>query len=89
MNKTRVLVATATVVLCAATEPAASPPAGGPAPGTSDYRQTVVCEKQEVVGSRLARRRVCKTRAEWADERLQSRQELEQKQVRLGNSPSE
>ena len=29
----------------------------------------VVCEKQEVLGSRLAAKRVCKTRSEWAEQR--------------------
>ena len=44
----------------------------------------VICEKQEVVGSRLAVRRVCKTRAQWADDRLQDRQEVEKIQVQRG-----
>jgi hypothetical protein len=44
----------------------------------------VVCQKQEVVGSRLAVRRICKTRAEWADLQIQDRQEIERVQVRRG-----
>lgn len=44
----------------------------------------VVCEKQEVVGSRLAVKRVCKTRAQWADQRLQERQEVEKVQTQRG-----
>jgi predicted secreted protein len=29
----------------------------------------VICEKQEVLGSRLAVRRVCMTRSQWAEQR--------------------
>lgn len=42
-----------------------------------------VCEKITVVGSRLATKRVCATRAEWADKRRQDREEVEKAQ-RLG-----
>lgn len=41
----------------------------------------VVCERQEVTGSRLARKKVCMTRAQWADMRLQDRQAIEKVQV--------
>jgi invasion protein IalB len=41
----------------------------------------VVCEKQEETGSRLAARRVCKTRAEWAEERRLNRQDIEKMQT--------
>jgi len=33
----------------------------------------VVCEKQEVVGSRLASRKVCMTRAQWAAQQQSDR----------------
>ena len=39
-----------------------------PAKKKSDPNE-VVCEKQEVLGSRLAVRRVCRTRSEWAEQR--------------------
>jgi hypothetical protein len=42
-----------------------------------------VCEKITVVGSRLATRKVCATRAEWAEKRRQDREETEKAQ-RLG-----
>jgi hypothetical protein len=41
----------------------------------------VICEKQEVVGSRLATRRVCMTAAEWADKRREDRQAIDKAQV--------
>jgi len=51
---------------------------------SNDPSQQVICEKQEVLGSRLATRRVCKTRAQWADDRLQDRQEVEKVQTQRG-----
>ncbi len=44
----------------------------------------VVCETQDVTGSRITTRRVCKTRAQWADLQLQDRQEIEKVQVQRG-----
>ena len=44
----------------------------------------VVCERQESTGSRIASRRVCMTRAQWADRQLQDRQELERVQIQRG-----
>ena len=42
-----------------------------------------VCEKIPVLGSRLQTKRVCATRAEWAEQRKQDRDETEKAQ-RLG-----
>ena len=41
----------------------------------------VICEKQEEIGTRLATQRVCKTRAEWAEERRTNRMDVEKVQV--------
>jgi hypothetical protein len=49
-----------------------------------DRANEVVCERQEITGSRLGTRRVCMTRAQWADLRLQDRQEIEKAQTRRG-----
>ena len=75
--------------LCAAgaTAPAlsqtqAAAPSAPPA-GLADPNE-VVCEKQEVTGSRLAARRVCRTRAEWAEARRLDRQEVEKVQTNRG-----
>jgi hypothetical protein len=64
---------------------AAAPPADKPATvdKASDPNQ-VICEKQPVTGSRLSTRRVCKTRAQWADDRMQDRQEIEKAQTQIG-----
>lgn len=39
-----------------------------------------ICETIKPIGSRLATRRFCGTRAEWADRKLQERQALEDAQ---------
>jgi hypothetical protein len=44
----------------------------------------IVCERQEELGTRLGGRKVCKTRAEWAEERHLTRQDLEKVQVQRG-----
>ena len=67
----------------------AETPAAAPSPAPAVRTSTVdpnevICEKQEVLGSRLARKKICHTRAEWADLRLQDRQELERAQTRRG-----
>ncbi|MBA3666967.1 MAG: hypothetical protein H0W65_04505 [Sphingomonas sp.] len=41
----------------------------------------IVCEKQPVLGSRLAHKRVCKTVAEWQVDRASDRQDIERTQV--------
>ena len=42
-----------------------------------------VCEDIKMTGSRLAKKRFCGTRSEWADKRLQDKQEVE----RIQRSP--
>lgn len=44
----------------------------------------VVCEKIEVLGTRLATKRVCMTRREWAEQRLIERQTVDKAQVQRG-----
>lgn len=41
----------------------------------------VICERQEEIGTRLASQRICKTRAQWAEERRLTRQDVEKAQV--------
>ena len=63
--------------------------AAGPQREASSKRDPneIVCEKQKVPGSRLAVAKVCKTRAEWADLKMQDRQDLERVQIQRGTSP--
>jgi hypothetical protein len=46
----------------------------------------VICEKQEEIGSRLGGTKVCKTRAEWAEERRVARQDIDKVQTQRGTS---
>ena len=41
----------------------------------------VICEKAEVLGSRLVSKRICATRAEWAEKRRIERMELDKTQT--------
>ena len=63
--------------------------AGDPAPAdgakkTAKDPNEIVCEKSQELGSRLAVKRVCMTRAEWADRRLQDRQTIDKAQTERG-----
>jgi hypothetical protein len=42
-----------------------------------------VCESLTMVGSRLAKKRVCATRAEWEDRKRQDRQAVDQMQKQI------
>lgn len=41
----------------------------------------IVCERQQELGSRIASVRVCKTRAEWAEERRAQRMDVDKAQI--------
>jgi hypothetical protein len=45
----------------------------------------VVCERQQELGSRLGSKRICKTRAEWAEERRLDRMEIDRVQTQRGS----
>jgi invasion protein IalB len=64
-----------------AVTPAQTPSTARPAAANPDE---VICRKQGTIGSRLASKRICKTRAQWADAQLQDRQELERVQTQRG-----
>ena len=74
-------VAVAVCFSCMAAGAAAAPKSGpATAAGGADPNE-VICEKVEITGSRLAVKRVCLTRAEWADRRLQDRNATEKMQI--------
>ena len=58
-------------------------PAGASALEKKDSKDPnrIVCEKQNVLGSRLATKRVCMTAAEWALQRAAERQSIDKSQV--------
>ena len=49
-------------------------------PGASDPSE-IVCQKIEMIGSRLAVKKVCMTRSQWDDTRRQDRQAVERAQA--------
>lgn len=72
-----------------ASAPAAAQLAAASTPAATTQKATdksseVVCEKQTITGSRLGSRRVCMTRAKWAELRLQDRQDTERVQTNRG-----
>ena len=75
-----------------------TPLASAPAVAQADQQQQsakktldpnqVVCEKQEETGSRLATKRVCMTRSQWAEQRRLDRQDVDKAQTQKSmNSP--
>lgn len=57
----------------------AASPASAPQKGKDPNEK--VCENQQVLGSRLAVRRVCATRAEWEERRQRERDMIDRTQV--------
>lgn len=65
-----------------------SPASGQAQTKSSDPMSEIICQKQEVVGSRLATRRVCLTRLQWQEQRTTDRQDTEKAQIHPDkNSP--
>ena len=61
----------------------AQTPAEAPATtkvGPNQDPDQIVCQTQNEIGSRLNRRRVCRTRAEWAEHQRMYRQNIEKAQ---------
>ena len=48
----------------------------------------VICEKVQVPGSRLVAKKVCMTRAQWAERKLQERGDLDRAQTQKGYTGS-
>jgi hypothetical protein len=46
-------------------------------PGANSDQSDKICENVAQIGSRLAKKRVCATRAEWVERRLQDRKDAE------------
>ncbi len=65
-----------TVLVGALMIPAASLAAPAPQLSGGDPNEKI-CENVSQIGSRLSKKRVCATRAEWAERRLQDRKDAE------------
>lgn len=82
-------IAAGSIVL--ATSPAAAQsqpqqPSQATTPTAAAQPDPVICEKEEVTGSRLATRKVCMTRSQWDEARRQDRMNLEKVQTQRGMS---
>lgn len=73
----RIAVAAASLLALVATSASAQE---GAKPKTRNPNE-VVCKKEEVLGSRLQTRKVCLTRAQWAEQRLIDRGNVERSQT--------
>ena len=82
----KILITTAAAVLVSgmaspafaqSAQPTQQQQAGKPARDPNE----IVCERQQQLGSRIASARVCKTRAEWAEERRTQRQDIDKAQM--------
>ena len=67
---------------------AQAPSVGTAAPAQAEDPDKKICERVEETGTRLGGRRVCKTKAEWAAERAESRRELERIQQNVDYRPA-
>jgi predicted secreted protein len=57
------------------------PAATAKPPSTSDDPNKLICQKLEMIGSRIAVKKVCLTQYQWQDARLQDRQLVEKIQA--------
>ena len=79
MTKAAILIA----LLAASAAAIAQAPNEAPATtklGPNQDANQIVCQAQTEIGSRLNRRRVCRTRAEWAEHQRMYRQNIERAQ---------
>lgn len=74
-----------TLLIALLTGGVASAQTTAPATEDSAVADPKVCENLTVVGSRLAKKRVCVTQAEWAERRRQDREDVEKAQRPLGS----
>jgi hypothetical protein len=67
-----------------ATDPAVLAAQAQPGAVTSPNQSETVCQKVEVLGSRLSTKSICMTRAEWAQRRKDDREAVERAQTQRG-----
>ncbi len=75
--------AAAQITFEGSTAPAAPTQAKGTNPNDK-----IICERQDQIGSRLGAKKVCKTAAQWAEERRTERNDLEKIQQVVNQEPS-
>lgn len=77
-------VSVALVTAPAMAQAPAAPSAQAQTTAKADDPNEKICVKEEITGSRLGAKRICMTRAEWADRKLQDQQELVRAQTQRG-----
>lgn len=77
MHQVRIAIISAAVVAFGTTAASAAEPASKKQRDPNE----VVCERQKEIGSLVATKRVCMTRAEWAERRRLDRMEVERAQT--------
>ena len=82
---TQLFAAAAVVLLAAGTPALADPAATGTAQATTKTdegeQNKTVCRRIESIGTRLATKRVCRTKSEWDAEQAANRMDLERSQI--------
>ena len=73
----------ALVIVAAIPAMVAAPSASKQQSSTASDPNEKICESIPVIGSRLAKKRVCATRAEWEEQRRQDRQAVDQIQKQI------
>ena len=73
------VVSTIAFLVAAGAPTSTAPTASAPNTNVGNPNEKI-CETVKMIGSRLAARRFCGTRAEWADRKLRDRQALEDAQ---------
>lgn len=85
MNRLAILVAASAGIAAVPVSAQSVAPAAAPPPAAQQQsaakpaydEKEIVCQKEEVTGSRLATRRVCMTRGEWLRARMADKAEIE------------
>lgn len=73
-----------TPVMAAAQAAQQTPPAKQQPGKSTDSASEIVCQKFEATGSRIAVKRVCMTRSQWADQQRLEQQEIQEAQTQPG-----
>ncbi len=75
------LAQTATTPTTTASTTPINPAAPAKAAAGAQAADRMICEREEVLGSRLQGHRVCKTASQWAEERRAAREDVERSQT--------
>lgn len=83
-----VALAAATLIVAAPALSQTAAPAAAPTANAKPTKDKLICETQQETGSRLDRKRVCHTAAEWQSIKSQSRDAIEKYQQQSTGTPT-